>query len=122
MKTKFKGIVWLGIRTDKFKETIRFYEDILGLAATHDETGFKAYKLPNDDTIEIFSTDFKSNQHFTSGPVVGFLVDDIAQVKKEMLDAGIEFIGDIQGNPNKSQWAHFKGPDGNIYELKAFKE
>ena len=42
--------------------------------------------------------------------------------KQEMEENGIEFIGDIDGNPERSQWAHFRGPDGNVYELKWHSE
>ncbi len=31
----------------------------------------------------------------------------------------IEFIGDIDGDPDKTQWAHFRAPDRNVYELKS---
>ena len=119
VKTKFKGIVWLGVRTKKFKELCVWYEKILGLRIVHKEKGFRAYDLLNGDRIELFSERYRSHQHFKTGPVVGFLVDDIEQAKAEMESRGIKFIGPIHGN--KSKWAHFKGPDGNIYEITVRK-
>ena len=125
MKTKFKGIVWLGVRTNKFNELLDFYQNKMGLHVAHEAPGFRALDLPNGDRIEIFSEDYKSTHgndysHFSTGPVAGFLVDDIDQAKTEMEAEGIVFMGAISEG-NHSKWAHFKGVDDNIYELKQIK-
>ena len=46
--------------------------------------------------------------------VVGFEVTDLAQAVAELRAAGIELLGE----PGLS-WQHFRGPDGNVYELVA---
>ena len=125
MKTKFKGIVWLGVRTKKFDELLDFYQNKMGLPVIHEAPGFCALDLPSGDRIEIFSEDYKSDdgndyKHFSTGPVVGFLVDNIEEAKAEMEAEGIEFIGPV-GEGRKSKWAHFRGVDGNTYELKQVK-
>jgi catechol 2,3-dioxygenase-like lactoylglutathione lyase family enzyme len=124
MKTKFKGIVWLGVRTKKFDELVGFYQKKMGLPVVHEAPGFKAFDLPNGDQIEVFSEDYTANgndyQHFASGPVVGFLVDDIEAAKAEMEAEDIEFMGPV-GEGGNSKWVHFKGVDGNTYELKQLK-
>ena len=125
MKTKFKGIVWLGIRTDKFTELVDFYQNKMGLPVAHEESGFKALDLPNGDRLEIFSENYIAEdgndyKHFDSGPVAGFLVDDIEEAKIEMEAEGIEFIGAV-GEGGNSKWVHFQGVDGNTYELKQLK-
>lgn len=125
MKTKFKGIVWLGVRTNKFDELLDFYENKMGLPVAHEKPGFRALDLPNGDRLEIFSEDYMDGEgndykHFSTGPVAGFLVDDIEEAKSEMEAEGIEFIGSI-GEGKSSKWAHFKGVDGNTYELKQAK-
>ncbi len=125
MKTKFKGLVWLGVRTNKFDELLDFYQNKMGLPVIHESPGFRALDLPNGDRLEIFSEEYKDNignnyQEFSTGPVAGFLVDDIEEAKKEMEAEGIEFIG-VVGEGQNSKWAHFKGVDGNTYELKQLK-
>lgn len=125
MKTKFKGIVWLGVRTNKFDELVDFYQNKMGLPVAHEKPGFRALDLPNGDRIEIFSEDYKSEDdkdyaHFSTGPVAGFVVDDIEEAKRDMEAEGIEFVGPI-GEGGNSKWAHFRGVDGNIYELKQVK-
>jgi len=120
MKTKFKGIAWLGIRTDKFDELLDFYKNKMELPVIHEEPGFRAFDLPNGDRVEIFSEEYTSDgndyRHFSTGPVAGFLVDNIEEAKKEMESEGIEFIGPV-GEGSTSKWAHFRGVDGNTYEL-----
>jgi len=113
-----KGFSWVGIRTNKFNETVSFYKDILKIPSVIEKAGFAAFDLPNGDTIEIFSDSYPTHKHFTTGPVVGFDVDDIYKARLFLEKKGIEFIGAIEGDPKKSRWAHFKGPDGKIYELK----
>lgn len=125
MKTKFKGIVWLGVRTSKFDELLDFYENKMGLPVIHESPGFRALDLPNGDRIELFSEDYVAEdgmdyKHYATGPVAGFLVDNIEETKTEMEAEGIQFLGQI-GEGGKSRWAHFIGVDGNAYELKQMK-
>lgn len=115
MKPLFKGLVWLGVRTEKFDELSNFYANILELPLIHEEPGFKVFDLPNGDRIELFAAYDESKKHFKTGPVVGFQVDDIEKAKKELEKKGIHFIGGIEGKSSK--WAHFIGPDENIYEI-----
>jgi len=110
-----RGIRWLGTRTDKFDEMVKFYKEILGLPQAHSEEGFAAFDLPNGDRTEVFALDYPDHQHFTTGPVGGFEVEDIETARKVMVGKGIEFLSPVEGNSSK--WFHFKGPDGNVYEL-----
>lgn len=115
---KIKGINWLGIRTKKFKEMDRFLGRILGLAKIYGEKGFAAFDCSDGDRIEIFSDTYPNKEHFTTGPVAGFEVEDIAKARLHLEQSGIEFIGPIEGdNKTGSHWSHFRAPDGNIYEL-----
>ena len=52
--------------------------------------------------------------------VVGFEVDDFWRTRALMLAAGTEFIGPVQETETRV-WNHFRGPDGNIYEIMAIK-
>ena len=113
---KVKGIIWLGTRTSKFDAMLHLYRDVMGLHVTHQEPGFVVMELPNGDIVEIFGDDSPYNTFFTN-PVAGFLVDDIAAARAEMESQGIEFIGDSEIMEDGYAWAHFRAPDGFIYEL-----
>lgn len=123
MKQLFKGLIWGGVRTEKFDELCNFYEQTLQLPVAYEQPGFKMFTLPNGDWIDVFSTEEQYHQHFTTGPAFGFEVDDIEETKQELEKNGITFIGSIQSDKKTgTSWAHFKGVDGNMYEITSRKK
>ena len=111
------GLVWLGTRTRNFDDTVRFFGDTLGLSAVHEEPDFTVLRLPNGDTVEVFGPDDGEHEHFDTGPVAGFLVDDVARARAELEAAGITFVGPVHEVEDGGSWSHFRGPDGNVYEI-----
>ena len=45
------------------------------------------------------------------------MVADIDAAQEELEGAGAAFIGPVHGDPGSDQWAHFRAPDGNVYEI-----
>jgi len=113
---KIKGLVWLGTRTSNFDAMVNLYQNIMGIEITYQESGFVVMDLPNGDRLEVFGEDSPYNTFFTN-PVAGFLVDDIASARAAMELQGIEFIGPTEVVEDGYAWAHFRAPDGFIYEL-----
>ena len=113
---KFKGFVWLGTGAPNFDAMVNLYQNIMGLEITHQEPGFVVMDLPNGDRVEVFGEASSYNTFFTN-PVAGFLVDDISAARAEMESQGIEFIGPTEIVEDGYAWAHFRAPDGFIYEL-----
>lgn len=107
-------IGWLGTRTERFEELTAFYERVLGLAPSHEEPGFRVYTLPDGRNVEVFGPGYQGHDHFTTGPVVGLAVEDLPAAVEELRAAGVELLG--EAGPT---WQHFRGPDGNVYELVA---
>jgi predicted enzyme related to lactoylglutathione lyase len=114
---KAKGLVWLGTRTAKFDDTAGFFRDTLGLRAEHEEQDFAVYRLPNGDTVEVFGPGDTDHEHFATGPVVEFLVDDVERARADLESAGISFIGPVHSAGDGASWAHFTGPDGYVYGI-----
>jgi catechol 2,3-dioxygenase-like lactoylglutathione lyase family enzyme len=114
-----KGLSWLGVRTARNRELVGFFRDVMGLRLDADEElGFTVFRLPNKDIVEVIGPDDSAHTFFTTAPVVGFLVDDVDAAKKEMEAAGVEFFDDeVQRADDGNAWAHFRGPDGNVYEI-----
>ncbi len=112
-----KGLAWLGTKTRRFEETAGFFGKTMGLKKEHEEPDFAVFKLPNGDTVEVFGPGERGHDHFSTGPVVGFLVDDVSGARMELEDAGIAFIGPVHTHEDGGSWSHFLGPDGNAYEL-----
>jgi catechol 2,3-dioxygenase-like lactoylglutathione lyase family enzyme len=101
---------------------VSFLKDVLHLVPEIEEEGFAVFRLPNGDTVEIFAADDEHHRHFTTGPVVGLRVDDVAAAQAEMEAAGIEFFSRPESSPDGYSWSHFRAPDGNVYELMSGPE
>jgi catechol 2,3-dioxygenase-like lactoylglutathione lyase family enzyme len=106
------GLGWSGTRTDRAEALARFYQHVLGLRLVHTEPHFWVFELPDGNHVEVFGQHYPGKEHFTTGPVVGFTVTDLPQAVAELRQAGIELLGE----PGPT-WQHFRGPDGNVYEL-----
>jgi catechol 2,3-dioxygenase-like lactoylglutathione lyase family enzyme len=113
-----KGLVWVGTRTSAYDAMVRFFRDGLGFRLAHEEPDFAGLLLPNGDKAEVFGPSDEEHAHFDSGPVVGFLVDDVAAARAHLETLGmVEFIGPVHSWPGGTAWQHFRAPDGNVYEL-----
>jgi len=105
---------WVGTRTDRGEELARFYGEVLGLPLVHSEPDFWVFELPDGNHVEVFGPEAPDHDHFTTGPVTGFAVADLPAAVAELRAAGVELLG----KPGPT-WQHFRGPDGNVYELVA---
>ncbi len=111
---RITGLGWCGTRTAHEEELARFYADVLDLPLVHEESGLRVYGLPDGRHVEVFGPGYPGREHFDTGPVVGFAVEDLPSAVAELQAAGIELLGE----PGPT-WQHFRGPDGNVYELVA---
>lgn len=114
---KAKGLNWLGTRTDRYEETIRFLQEVMGLNIQHKGKDFAILTFENGIHVEVFGPGEEEHRFMTTGPVVGFNVDDVRAARKEMEAAGIEFLDPEVQSYHGSSWTHFRGPDGNVYQL-----
>jgi hypothetical protein len=87
---KIIKLAWLGTRTENFEPTVDFFRDVLGLQSELDLPGFRVLKLPDGSKVEVFGPDSDINRHFTTGPVAGFLVDDVSAAASELRSNRIE--------------------------------
>jgi catechol 2,3-dioxygenase-like lactoylglutathione lyase family enzyme len=108
------GLGRSGTRSERAIEQARFYEHTLGLKLVHTEPDFWVFELPDGRHVEVFGEEYPGKEHFGTGPVVGFAVRDLPAAVEELSRAGVELLG--QPGPT---WQHFRGPDGNVYELVA---
>src|SRR5512132_3795695 len=110
-------LAWVGTRTDNAEPTVAFFRDVLGLRLELEEPGFWMLKLPDGSKVEVFGPDSPINRHFTTGPVAGFLVDDVQAATAELRSAGVEIVFESEVDDSGNAWVHFRAPDGNIYEF-----
>jgi len=114
---KARELVWLGTRTRNLDDTVRFFGDTLGLRKSYEEPDFTVFRLPNRDTVEVFGPGDTEHEHFDTGPVTGFLVDDVREARADLEAAGISFLRPVHESDDSAAWSHFRGPDGNVYEV-----
>ena len=116
---------WLGTRTDRYDATRSFFVGVLGLAVEYEEHHFALVAFPaaDHDYVEVMGPDAEDSDfeatYYTTGPVVGFVVDDLEAARAELAAAGVELLGDItwsQRTPGYG-WFHLRGPDGNVYGM-----
>ena len=107
---RVQGIAWAGTRTDRWSETVEMFGAQLGLRRSHELPGIAVFACDNGDTIEVFTTDEPEHLYFTTGPV-----------RAELEAAGTELLGPIQRGGGLA-WQHFRGADGNVWELTARDE
>ena len=110
------GLGWLGVRTDRFEETVGFYRDVLGLEAFLVDDESVRFRLGDGTELHVYGPADSDHEFFGTAPVVGLLVDDVAAVRRRMEAAGVEFLTSIE-QADGNAWCHFRGPDGNVYEL-----
>jgi catechol 2,3-dioxygenase-like lactoylglutathione lyase family enzyme len=115
-------LAWVGTRTEAASQTVAFFRDVLGLREDHAEEDFWVLKLPDGAKVEVFGPRHEHNRHFVTGPVAGFLVDDVRAAAEELRAAGVEIVhGPItwgeEGTDTFNAWVHFRAPDGNLYEF-----
>ncbi len=110
-------LAWVGTRTDNDDAAVAFFRDVVGLTVELDAPGFRMLKLPDGSKVEVFGPESDLNRHFTTGPVAGFLVDDVFGATDELIAAGTEILQAPELDDWGNAWAHFRAPDGNVYEL-----
>ncbi len=115
-----RGIVWAGVRTERFGETTAFFRDVLRLPLHELVDDFAWFTLPDGSQFEIFGPADADHGHFTTGPVPSFLVDDVHAAVEELRARGCDVFG--PWGAAAQGWAHFRAPDGNVYGLSAGAE
>jgi catechol 2,3-dioxygenase-like lactoylglutathione lyase family enzyme len=111
-----RGVGFVGMRTDRLEETIDLFETVIGLPLTRRDADVAGFTLADGTLVELFGPADTFHAFFTTGPVVGFRVDDFDTRRRAMLAAGVAFIGAPQHADGVS-WQHFRCPDGTIAEI-----
>ena len=67
-----------------------FFGRVLGLSFRHRDEVTWVYQLPDGSKAEVFGP--SENTHFTTGPVVEFLVEDVGAAVEELRAAAVHIV------------------------------
>lgn len=115
-----KRLGFLGVRVgdpDRFAATVSLYRDVLELtviAAIPER--YTWFRLEDGTQLHVYGPLDQDHVAFGESPCVGFVVDDADAMRARLETAGIAFLWETQRD-GAIAWAHFRGPDGAVYEL-----
>jgi hypothetical protein len=71
------------------------------------------------DYVEVFGIGEPDSAFYTTGPVVGLLVDDLVEARADLEKAGVEILDGMHWPESMEGygWFHIRGPDGNVYGM-----
>ena len=107
----------MGTRSSAFNETVRFFQQTLDLPIGNRHHGFVRFDLADAGSVEVFDAASGEYPHFSTGPVVGFDVEDFDQARYELERKGFSMIAPSAGEPGNYRWQHFRGPDNLVFEI-----
>jgi len=113
---KVRGISWLGVGTDDYHRTLRFFTETMGLTIETAEDEQAILRIADGQQLEVFGRDGRGKS-LNSPPTIAFEVDDVRAARDELARGGAEIIGDI-GSWNGHEWLYFRTPDGHLFEVK----
>ena len=106
------GLVFAGTATDRRAEMTRFLTDVLDLApAAVEGADADMFELPDGSTFAVAGP----RELGETSRTLGFLVTDIDEALTGLRAAGVE-VDDAVAN-ERFRYAHFRAPDGHLYEL-----
>ena len=106
------GLIFAGTATDRREEMARFASDVLGLDAVPvDGASADMFDLPDGSTFAVAGP----RELGETSRTLGFLIADLDAAVAELRASGVA-IDDPVGN-ERFRYAHFRAPDGELYEL-----
>ena len=109
-----RGIVWVGIETPQYGDTVTFFRERLGLAVVFEGATTTELECPNGTRVQV--TDAAVGEC----PVPLFEVDDVRIARQELEAAGVTVSGDMHEDA-EWEWIKVLGPDRHRYELASRK-
>ena len=116
MTIRVKGFSWVGVGTDDYATTLRFFTEVLGLELEVEGDGQAILRVAPGQQLEIFGRD-GPGKSLNTPPTIAFEVDDVAEASRALVAGGAELIGE-PGSWNGYEWQYFRSPDGHLFEVK----
>jgi hypothetical protein len=115
-KSAITGVRFVGMRGPQLAETAALFRDVIGATVARQTPDMIGFEFSDGTILELYGPYDQFHAFFTTGPVVGFRVENFAATKARMMAANIQFVGEAQHSEGIS-WQHFHCPDGTIAEI-----
>jgi hypothetical protein len=83
-----RSIGFVGIRTERLEDLVKLFRDVIGVPVVRQGTDLVGFALADGTVLECYGPGDSFHAFFTTGPVVGFRVDDFDATRAAMLVAG----------------------------------
>jgi len=100
-----RGLGWVGIRTERFEETVGLFRDVMGLEVIRQERNVVGFEFSDGAEMEVWRPEDEFHSFFGTGPVVGFRVDNFEEARARMEAEGVEFLTPTQWSETVA-WSH----------------
>jgi catechol 2,3-dioxygenase-like lactoylglutathione lyase family enzyme len=114
---KVKRISWVGVGTETFDETLRFFTEVLGMQVQELEKPVAMLRAGPGQILEIFGEGSVRGKPLNSPPAIAFEVDDVAAAHDELVANGVEIVGE-RGSWDGHEWLYFRGPENYMFVVK----
>ena len=114
-----RNLRWVGVPTRQYDAMVAFLRDVMRLEINFQDPTTIEFRTAEGDEIQLMAPGDPYFEFFTenaAGPVPLFEVDNVHRARAELVEAGVELVGEM-GQDSRWEWLHFRAPDGNLYEL-----
>ena len=111
-----KWPTWVGVVVDDLEGQRRFWGDLLGVPEHHSGPDFVDFDMGDGLSFELIERS-DDPQYDRPRFQIGFEVEDVERVREELIRRGVEPIAGVFPD-ERSPWAYFRDPEGNIFEIK----
>ena len=110
------GVGFVGFRTSQFDAMVAMFRDRIGLEVIHEAPGATWFRLGDDAELHVYAETDADHAFFTTGPVVGIRVADVAATRAALAADGLELLTEME-RTDRSAWCHVRAPDGTVFEI-----
>ena len=128
MAVKYDGYLNVLFVSD-YARSVGFYRDVVGLEYVHGTDGVDAYFQLGPDGLLLISqetadgllspVDVDHEPARGARFVIATDVGDVDAAYAELRSKGVEFVREPEDRPWGLRCAHFRDPDGNVWEIHA---
>jgi len=111
---------WSAVVVTDFDAAARFFSELMDMPTSwrDDRQTSARFSLPDGHLFEILGRNHPWNE-FLKQTTIGFEVESVERVRREMIGRGVEFIGDVETREDGHRFTFFRDLDGHVYALWA---